>query len=505
MNENLKRIVKNSVFLYIRFLFILFVGLYTSRVVLANLGVIDFGIYNVIAGIITIFSLLRLTFASQRFISYELGRRNNRRVFAIIRNFNTINLVVCIFTFIIAETIGLFFFYDYLNIPNDRLYAAFIVYQCTIISFLSLVYSTTYNSAIVSYEYMSAFAYISIVEGIGKLIIAFLLKLDYTSDKLILYSVLMMAFQILINISFIVYCKYRIKGIPLTLGFDKLILKEVIGFSLWLNFSGIFIWLSNQGLNILLNIFVGPIANAARGISVQIQGAASGFCINIMQAVAPQIVKNYASSNWDFLQTLFILSSKYSFLLMTFIGLPVFFSADYILRLWLGDNIPIYATMFVKLTMIWLTISMLSQPCMYTVQASGDLRTYQIVDFVFCGLIFLFSYIALKQGFPCVFIYYISITFEVIMLFIRIIIVSPKIKMKLSTYFKRVVIRLIPISAVVVVFNIYWNMFTEKSIPQILSCYSLTAILLIVSLYLFGMEKNEKMLFYNYVRKKWKK
>lgn len=503
MEENNKRIAKNTLILYLRFFVTMVVSLYTSRIVLQSLGAENYGIYNVISGIITIFAMLNLSLASQRFISFELGKKNFEKIRIIIKNFNLVNLLIGIIIIIIAETIGLWFLNTQMTIPSERLFAATITYQCTIISFISLIYSSTYISCVISYEHMSIFAAISIIEVLFKLLIASILPLFTNLDQLIIYAILMMLMQLSSNTCYMLYCKYKITGIPLGCGFNSMVLKEILGFSMWMNVSGIFTWLSQQGLNLLLNIFIGPIVNAARGISMQVLGAVESFCTNFLKAVVPQITKAYSSQNFTTLNKLFILSSKYSFLLIFFISLPIFYQTDYVLTLWLGKNIPEFTTIFIKLTLIWICLSILSQPCMYVVQASGKIKTYQINDMAFCLLIFIASYASLKLSYPCWGIYVISIIFEIILLTIRIYIVSKKIPLKYTEYIRQVIFRLILVCAPTALVTYIVTTFIRNSVIAIATSYLLTGIMMTVMIYTVGLQRYEKEIFRNKIKNIW--
>lgn len=503
MEENSKRIAKNTVFLYFRFFVTMMVSLYTSRIILQNLGIENYGIYNVISGIVILFSMLNLSLASQRFISFELGKQDFNKIKILVKNFNLLNIFINIIIILVAETIGLWFLKTQMTIPSGRLFASMITYQCTIISFISLIYSSTYVSCVISYERMSVFAAISIIEVLFKLLIAVILPVFVNFDSLILYAVLMMLMQLLSNTSYILYCKYKITGIPLTCGLNRVVLKEILGFSMWMNVSGVFVWLSQQGLNILLNIFVGPIVNAARGISMQVLGAVENFCISFLKAVVPQITKSYSSQHFTTLNKLFILSSKYAFLLIFFVSLPIFFYTDYILALWLGENVPEFTGIFIKLILIWICLSILSQPCMYVVQASGKIKTYQINDMVFCCLIFMGSYIALKFSYPCWSIYIISIVFEFLLLIIRLYIVSKRITLKYREYIRQVIFRLIFVCVPTALIIYIGTVLMGTSIIAIVFSYLFTGIIMAVILYAVGLQYYEKEIINSKIRNIW--
>lgn len=479
MDESNSRLAKNTLFLYVRFFVTMLVSLYTSRVVLQSLGVVNFGLYNVISGVITIFAMLNLSLSSQRFISYELGLKNIEKVKETIKNFNLLNLSICIIIFIFAETAGLWFLYYKMNIPVDRIFASIVAYQCTIVSFMSLIYVSTYVSCVISYEKISAFALISVVEVVGKLAIALILPLLSSLDSLIVYSVLMMVIQISINVSYLLYCHIKLDNIPLGISYNKSVIKEISGFAFLLNFTGIFVWLSQQGLNILLNVFCGPVVNAARGISMQVMGAVENFSYSFLKAVAPQLTKAYANHEYKRLMRLFIYTSKYAFLLVFFISSPIIFNSRYILELWLGSDIPNHTDVFVQLTLVWITFSILSQPCMYIVQASGSIKLYQMVDMLGCGAIFIFSYILLFFQCECWSVYVASISVELIMLLIRLKIVFIKSGIFAREYYIDVVLKNTLIVCAVGISLYYINNLIDDHLIGIIFSYIIEFIIIV--------------------------
>ena len=492
MNDANSRIAKNTLLLYLRFFLTMLVSLYTSRIILQNLGVVNFGLYNVISGVITVFAMLNLSLSSQRFISYELGLGNYDKVKQIVKNFNGINFIICAVILLLAETVGLWFLHNKMVIPDDRMTASIIAYQCTIVSFLSLIYVSTYVSTVISYEKMSAFAFISIIEVVGKLLVAIVLPLFPSGDPLIIYSIMLMIIQVLINLSYIVYCKTKIEGIPIGVSFNKKVVKDISGFALLLNITGVFVWLSQQGLNVLLNLFCGPIVNAARGIGMQVMGAVENFSYSFLKAVAPQITKTYASNEDERLKNLFLFSSKYSFLLVFFISFPIILNTELILHLWLGDNVPDYTAIFVRLTLIWISISILSQPCMYVVQASGNIKNYQLFDMIGCGLVFVLSYVLLKLGTICWCVYIVSIIIEILLLSVRLYIVSKRTIITPWIYFKVVVTRLLGIGIPTILILALITKWYESSFLFILLCYFIEAVTMTTLIYLLGTSEEKR-------------
>ncbi len=322
--ENNKRIAKNTMFLYVRMFFIMAVSLYTSRVVLSTLGVDDFGIYNVVGGVVSMFGFLNgaLAVCTQRYLNYELGRGDANRLQKVFITSLTIHALISIIVVILAETIGLWFLYNKMTIPDARMNAAFWVYQFSIITTVVLMMSVPYNAAIIAHEKMSAFAYISVLEVILRLAIVFLLQIG-NFDRLIFYAFLMLVVQMSIRVIYGLYCNKHFCETKFRMLWDGTLFREMLGFSGWSIFGNLAGVASTQGLNILLNMFFNPIVNAARGISVQVQNALMQFSVNFQTAMNPQITKSYATGDYNYMHGLIYRSSKFTFFLLYLFSLPI--------------------------------------------------------------------------------------------------------------------------------------------------------------------------------------
>ena len=377
-SENNKKKKKNTLLLYFRMFLTTVVGLYTSRVVLNTLGVTDFGIYNVVGGIITMASFLNyaMVAASQRFLSFELGRNDRERLKGVFCTSINIHAAICLIAFILAETIGLWFVNTKLVIPEDRIVAANWVYQASMLSFIINVMSVPYNSAIVAHERMSAFAYISILDVTLKLLIVYtLLIIPY--DKLIIYSILMVCVVALIRLCYTVYCKRHFEECTYYLSFDKGLFKEMFAFAGWSLFGNMGMSLKNQLSNIILNLFFGPTLNAARGIAMQVSAHVKTFANSFTMALNPQITKQYAAGNIEASRNLVYVGSRFTFYLMTLVSIPVIININYILKLWLGI-VPKYTEVFVVFTIITSLVHAMSECVTKAIQATGRVKFFQI-------------------------------------------------------------------------------------------------------------------------------
>ena len=333
-SANNKRIAKNTLLLYFRMLFMMAVSLYTSRVVLNALGVEDFGIYNVVGGVVAMFSMLSgsLSAAITRFITYELGKGNQENLKKIFSSSVTIQIGLAILIIVVAEAIGVWFLNMKMNIPDVRITAANWVFQFSILTFAVNLISVPYNASIIAHERMSAFAYISILEAIGKLAIVFLIVIS-PMDKLIFYAILMCAVALIVRLAYGVYCKRHFEECTYHFIFDRDLLKHMFGFAGWNFIGATSAVLRDQGGNVVINLFCGPAANAARGIAFQVNNAISGFVTNFMTALNPQITKSYAAGDRKYMMTLIFQGARLSFYMLLLLSLPVLINTHYILSL----------------------------------------------------------------------------------------------------------------------------------------------------------------------------
>lgn len=416
---NNKRIAKNTLYLYFRTFFVMAVSIFTSRIVLDALGVEDYGIYNVVGGFVSMFSVLSgtLTAASQRFIAYELGKEQSDvgKVFSTIA---TIHLLLSGVIFVLLESVGLWFLNYKMNISVDRLEAANWVFHCSVITFCVNLISIPYNAAIIAYEKMSAFAYISIFEVMAKILTVYTLYI-IAFDSLITYSVFMLTVAVLLRVLYSCYCTRHLKDCRYMLSFDKSQFREILKFSGW-NFIGSTAGiLNNQGINILINMFLGVALNAARGIAMQVDNAINTFVQNFMMALNPQITKKYASGDYVYVNRIIITGTKFAFFLFWIICLPVYLNTEFVLGLWL-KQVPDYTALFVRLGIIYSLCQNLSQ-CLYiTMLATGHIKKYQIVVGTLSLMAFPATWIFFKCGLPGEYGYWSIIIFSVVCLIARL-------------------------------------------------------------------------------------
>lgn len=395
---NTKKIVKNTLFLYIRMIVIMAVGLYTVRAILHQLGVVNYGIYNVVGGVVTMFSFINstLTTSSQRYFSIELAKGDSNRLnqwFCL--NITTFSIFILAFI-VIAETLGLWFVNTQMVIPPERLYAANVVYQFSIISFCIHFFKIPYNALIIAHERMSAFAYMSIIEALLKLVIVFLLMIS-PWDKLIVYGFLMLLVSCAIMSSYIIYDIKHFEEAKFHPYWNKKEIEELLGFSGWHFFGTFSVIVRSQGINILLNLFFNPAINAARAVAFQILHAVNQLSSNFFVAVKPQIYKSYASGDFVGLHKLVMRSTIMCSLLVSILVYPVLFNIQYILGIWL-HQVPNYTVIFTQLVLINALIDSTNGPTIAAALATGRIRKYQEVVAMLIFLNLPISYVALKFG-----------------------------------------------------------------------------------------------------------
>ena len=400
ISSNNKRIAKNTLLLYFRMFITMAVGLYTSRIVLNTLGVSDYGIYNVVGGVITIVSFLNaaMTQASQRFMSFEMGKGTVDTLSKVFCTSINIHFFICVIAILIGETFGLWFVNEKLNLPIDRMEAVNWVYQVSIATFVISVMSVPYNSAIVAHEKMSAFAYISILEVSLKLLIVFLLLIiDF--DKLIMYSILILCVSAFIFLCYIIYCKIKFEECTYNYCFDRKLSQEMFSFAGWSMFGNLGFSFKDQISNIILNLFYGTTLNAARGIGVHVGVLINSFSQNFTMALNPQITKQYATGDIEASRKLVYAGSRYSFYLLSIISIPIIINIDYILKLWLGV-VPEFTSQFVIFTLLTSLLYALSGCVTTAIQATGKIKWFQIGICLIMLSELPIAWLLLKLGYP---------------------------------------------------------------------------------------------------------
>lgn len=492
--------------LYIRMFVLMFITLYTSRVVLDVLGVEDYGIYNVVGGVIALLSFVNnaMSISVQRYFSFEIGKNEKGELNNVFNVSVHAHLLIAIVFVFVAETLGLWFLKTQMTLPSDRYEAAFWVYQCVVFSGLLAIVQVPYIAMIIAKEKMSIYAYLSIVDAVLKLLIVYLLfVIDF--DKLIVFAILNM---IVNSIIIICYCTYGIKifeetKIKTYWNYNKF--KEILQFAVWSMLGEISWVLTLQGVNILLNLFFGPIVNAARGIAFQVNSAVSKFVQGFQTAVNPQLIKSYATGNPDQMINLLFRSTRFSVYLLLIFVIPLIVEMDYILSIWLVD-VPEHTAIFCRLVLVSLVTDTLSSLFAQIPRACGKIKRYQMVVSMFLLLNFPISYFALYKGASPETTMYIYIFISIALLFVRLIMCRRLVVFSFAHYAKNVIR---PVAAVIFVSTfamvaLIWNYrdFVEtKPVFTLLISF----IFVIIPVILVGLEKSERAMCVLYLKSKLKK
>lgn len=437
-----KRIAKNTLLLYFRSILLILVALYTSRVILDALGVSDYGIYNIVGGVVTSLSILGTAMASatQRFITFALGKKNPVHLKDVFQTSVTLHMVLGVITVVVLEIVGLYLLYYHLNIPISRMSAAFWTMQCSIAVLFITFIAVPYNSLIIAHEKMGAFAYISLLDGFFKLGIAFLLSFA-TVDKLILYAILLMFVAIVQRLLYTIYCRRHFEeSVKLKYKINRTLFKEMFTFSAWNLLGNGSMVLRNLGIDILMNIFFGVTVNAAKGVCNQVQSAIYQFVSNFQTAVNPQLTKSIAMTDYQRSHQLVIQGSRFSFYLLSIFSIPLIIFADNVLGIWLVKT-PEYTVEFIRWTFIYLQFDCISRFLINSILATGNIRTYQIIvsgaKFLALPLTYFF-FICWKNPVGGI---WVNIILEICCLLLRLYFNNKQVGLKYSSFLLKVVFK----------------------------------------------------------------
>lgn len=498
--ENTKRIAKNTLMLYVRMLFGMLVSLYTSRVVLQALGVEDYGIYNVVGGVVTMFSMISSSLSSSvsRFLTFELGKGNMKGLKSVFSTSLSIHVGLALVFILLGETIGIWFLNTHMTIPEPRLYAANWVFQASVLTFVINLLSVPFSASIVSHERMSAFAYIGILDIILRLLIVlFIAYSGWNFDRLIVYSLLLVGVVCIMQAIYWNYCTRNFEECKFGLSFDVNYWKEMSSFAGW-NFIGCTAGLlKDQGVNILLNLFIGPIINAARGIANTVNNVLASFSGNFMTALNPQITKSYAAGNYDYMYSLVERGSRFSYYILLLFALPMLFETEFVLTLWL-KHYPEHTVNFVRLILIVTMCDILSNTLINLQVATGKIRNYQLVVGGMLLMNFPLSYFCLKMGFPPESTLIVALIVAVCCLFLRLFFLRKMVGLSMKRYLCKVCgnILFVTLVAAIIPALLFFRM-SDGWVRFLIVCI-ISILITITSIYWIGCNANER----NFIREK---
>lgn len=496
-SQNNKRIAKNTLLLYIRTIFVMLVTLYTSRVILNTLGVSDFGIYNVVGGVVAMFSVISGSLSSSisRFITYELGHGDINKLKRIFSTSVNIQIGISLVILILAEIFGVWFLNTKMNIPTNRLTAANWVLQCSLISFIINLISVPYNACIIAHERMSAFAYISILETVLKLVVVYMLLIS-PYDKLITYAILLVIVSLIIRLIYGWYCNRNFSESRYTFVYDKPLIKEMTSFAGWSFFGNGAYMLNTQGVDMLVNIFFGVTLNAAKGVASQVQNAVMQFVNNFTVAVNPQITKSYAAGDMEYMYKLVCRGARFSYFLLFMFVVPIVCEADYILRLWL-KTVPEYAPIFLRLALFGSLMTLLGNSMLTAIFATGNIKRYQLWITIVGCLVFPLTWIAYKLGFPPEATYVIYIIIYFLLNFIRVYIAKGLMAFPIRLYVFDVILKVIIVSIISFVLPLLVVCNLEEGFFRLCVTCIISLLSTVSVIYLLGLEGTERTVIFN--------
>ena len=503
-NNNTYRIVKNTIFLYVRMLFVLFVSLYISRVVLNTLGIEDYGIYNVVAGFVSLFGFLNATLSSsmQRFYNYE-GSKNENGYFYVYTTGFIIHLVLAVIVFIVLETIGLWYINCVMVIPIDKLFSANIVYQASVLSMLLVIFQIPYIGVIMATEKMNYYALISVMDIMLKF--TAIVMLPYFSyNKLIIYSIIIFFINLFDFGAYYIYARRKILTKSFKWNIDKSLLKSIMSFSGW-NLIGTFSFLlKGQGVNMTLNYFFGPIINAARGIAFQINGAINGFSANIAISFRPQIVNSYAQGDFEKTKYMMYLESKICFTLMLAIMVPVIIEIDYLLKLWLGNLIPNKTNAFAILVLVDSLICTLNTPCSQVAFATGDLKKFQISNSIVNFMLIPVSLIVLYFGASAIGVFFATIIFSILNQMVCLFYLNKIFPINFNDYVYEIVIPCVMMVFIVPILAIIVHFVFQESFVRLMLVFISNVVMAVIVFFFLILKRSERISIADFIKLKLK-
>lgn len=487
-----RRIAKNTIVLYLRSLILLLISLYTSRVILQTLGVTDYGIVGAVSGAVGMFSMVTNSFISAigRFVTFELGKGNKEKLNRIFCSSVNVLFILGILVLVLGLTLGLWFLNTKLTIPAERLEAAGWVMCCSLMAMAVNIQVCPYTAVIVAHENMKVFAYMSILEAVLKLGVVFMLLLGDV-DKLILYAILQLCVAVIIRIIYNIYCRKKYSECVYHVVIDKSATKEMFGFAGWTALNSVVYTFNKQGIELLINIFFGVIFNAARSIAQQVEGAVNQFVGNFMAAMSPQITKLYASGDKDGMFTLICRGAKFSYFLMLFFAIPIFFEARTIMDLWLGVY-PEEAVIFTRFSVLLSLACMFGNTLLTGCYAVGNIAGYSIKVSIVSSMMFIGTYIFYKMGFRVETVYCISFVVLVLMIVVRIDFLKKRIGFPPMMFVNNVVCKSLIVTVPALMLPVLICSFIPTGVLRFLLTITLSSMSTLISVAFIGLTSDER-------------
>lgn len=486
-------IAKNTTLLYARTAFVLVVSLYTSRVILQALGVEDYGVYMAIGGVVSILTVVigPVDGAISRFLTYELGRGDKDKLRRYFSTGLTIMIFFSVFAIILLETVGLWFLNNKMVIDESRMSAANWVLHLSIGVFVAHLLTSPYRGVIIAHERMTLYAYLGILDALLKLLVAFMLMLS-TFDKLIFYSALLFAVSLLVLYIYIVVCYKNFQECKkLKIAIDKELFSGLFSFAGWNVFGAAASFCRGQGINLLFNLFGGPIVNAAYGIANQVNSAVGNFVSNFTTAINPTIIKSYASDEKMYMLSLIYQGARFSYFLVLFFAMPLILEAEYVTKLWLGQT-PAYSVIFIQMMLLYCLIESVSKTIMAGVHASGKIRAYQIVIGSFQIIILPIAYIILRLGHSPVVVFSAMIIVDIIAVFARMLMARSIFGLSIWAYFWEVLVKVTLVTVVALALPLVLRIYLADNIWRFVIVVGTSLISITITVLIIGCSKSER-------------
>lgn len=501
-SQNNKRIARNTLMLYLRMFITIPIGLYTSRLVLEALGVTSYGVYSVVGGIVALFSILTgaLSVSISRYLTYEIGKGDKSRLNTIFCTSLNIQIAMALTIMLLAEIVGVWFLNTYMNIPADKMIAANWVFQCSVVTFMVGLISVPYNALIVAHEQMSAFAYIGIVECVFKFLIALGLC-HFLFDRLIVYAVLLMVVSIVMRCIYGVYCSKHFEESKYHFILDKSLIKEMSKFIGWAFFGNGVVVLKDQGTNILLNIFGGPVVNAAQGVAMQVNAVVTMFVNNFLMAVHPQITKSYSTKDLPNMHNLIIRASKLSFFILLLLFVPICLNINYILSIWLV-NVPPFTSNFIVLILLSSLTQCFTQPILTGVLAEGNIKRFEINLTILYGFNFMVNYILLKIGMAPYCVFAMNVVFALLVLCVLLKQAKDKYEFPVVRFCTQSLGNAAIIGAISIFFSSFININGRVTFVDFLITAAIQVAITGIVVFLFGLNMRERSFIFSSILSK---
>lgn len=502
-----KQILKNTLFMYSRMIIMLIISLFTARIVYNTLGVDNYGIYNVVAGIIVFFTFLNngLSSATKRYVTGEIATGTEESISHVFNTCIIAHCIIALIVLILAEGIGIYVVNEVLNIPTNKLYAANWVYQLSVISAILGIVQSPFGALILAYEKMNIYAYFTIIDVILKLLVIYLVQ-AIIGDKLIIYAFLILGVSI---INMLIYRIYTLKSFPISslknLRIDKLLLKDVFSFTTYSLAGQAAVVGTNQGVSVLINLYYNVAVNAAMGVSSTVTNVIQGFVGNFQAAFNPQIIKSYASKDYEFLETLMIRAAKISSFLIIIFLVPLLFEVKNVLTLWLGNEYPEYTEAFCLLVLVSNYIEALAAPLWMMVYAQSNIKKYQFIVTSIYSLNFFGSWISLFLGIPPYHVMTIRIFVFILLLVVRLYYVGLLFPdFHKYQWFRQVVLNgfIIIVISVIPTYITYRYIDHQYIILEIIIITFVSLLFTIPCIYSIGLNKDEKKMILNLINKR---